>query len=506
MLAGCAWHTLRRRCANGPVMAAHSLGRIERARQARRDRVRGDHADDFLSGESGTVGGRRDVLRELDDRAMALRGLWQLVRARAAARGLRRRVLVLSVVREENRAIWERAIADLRRSSCELVVLEREPGGRERFANLNLLLASATLESFDWVLLLDDDVELPARFLDPFLYLAERCGLSLAAPAHRMRSHAAWRLTRRQWGSVVRETAFVEIGPVTALHRDTFATLLPFPEVGMGWGLDAHWSWLAREHGWRIGLVDLLPVAHLAAPAASGYGREAAVAAARAFLAEHPYLPVRRVAADARGAPPMRVAVVAEFYPRRHDPVLGVWAHRQALAARDAGADVSVFVLHRLVPPRRDPGALWALVRQPARAQLDGLEVRYVRYVSPPRSRALRALGPLRRAGAAARAARRALRRGARPQRGPGRRCRAAGRARSAARGLDPRRRRALDELAGAGRARGGRARAGRRAPRARQQRAASSCSLASTAPATRASCTWAPTSPPRRGRRRPSR
>jgi GT2 family glycosyltransferase len=293
VLAGCAWHTLRRRCANGPVMAAHSLGRIERAGQARHDRVRGDHADDFLSGESGTVGGRRDVLRELDDRAMALRGRWQLVRARAAARGLRRRVLVLSVVREENRAIWERAIADLRRSSCELVVLEREPGGRERFANLNLLLAPATLESFDWVLLLDDDVELPARFLDPFLYLAERCGLRLAAPAHRMRSHAAWRLTRRQWGSVVRETAFVEIGPVTALHRDTFATLLPFPEVGMGWGLDAHWSWLAREHGWRIGLVDLLPVAHLAAPAASAYGREAAVAAARAFLAEHPYLPVR---------------------------------------------------------------------------------------------------------------------------------------------------------------------------------------------------------------------
>ena len=90
----------------------------------------------------------------------------------------------------------------------------------------------------------------------------------------------------------MRETAFVEIGPLTALHRDTFATLLPFPRVGMGWGLDAHWSWLAREHGWRIGIVDLLPIAHLAAPAATAYGREGAVAAARAFLADHPYLPV----------------------------------------------------------------------------------------------------------------------------------------------------------------------------------------------------------------------
>jgi glycosyltransferase involved in cell wall biosynthesis len=102
----------------------------------------------------------------------------------------------------------------------------------------------------------------------------------------------------------------------------------------------------------------------------------------------------------------MRVAVVAEFYPRRHDPVLGVWAHRQALAAAQAGAEVSVFVLHRLVPPRADPRALWTLIRQPALERLDGLEVRYVRYASPPRSRAYARWGAY-----AAPALRRALRR-----------------------------------------------------------------------------------------------
>src|ERR1700694_970357 len=31
---------------------------------------------------------------------------------------------------------------------------------------------------------------------------------------------------------------------------------------------------------------------------------------------------------------------------------MGIWAHRQALAARDAGAEVRVLVLHRLIPPR----------------------------------------------------------------------------------------------------------------------------------------------------------
>ncbi|MFL5844136.1 MAG: glycosyltransferase [Solirubrobacteraceae bacterium] len=86
----------------------------------------------------------------------------------------------------------------------------------------------------------------------------------------------------------------------------------------------------------------------------------------------------------------MRVAVVSEFYPRGYDPVLGVWAHRQALAARDAGADVEVFVLHRIVPASAEPRKLRMLAtmaRHPRRVELDGLTVHYVPFVSPPRRR-----------------------------------------------------------------------------------------------------------------------
>ena len=88
----------------------------------------------------------------------------------------------------------------------------------------------------------------------------------------------------------------------------------------------------------------------------------------------------------------MRVAVVAEYYPRADDPVLGVWAHRQALAARDAGADVRVLVLLRPVPSRaalreRDLRALAAPLRQPLRTELDGLRVDYVPFLAPPRPR-----------------------------------------------------------------------------------------------------------------------
>jgi glycosyltransferase involved in cell wall biosynthesis len=96
----------------------------------------------------------------------------------------------------------------------------------------------------------------------------------------------------------------------------------------------------------------------------------------------------------------MRVCVVAEHYPRRRDPVLGVWAHRQALAARDAGADVRVLVLERPVPPlaaarallRGDPRPLarsvTAFAAQPRHDRRDGLEVEHVRFLAPPRERA----------------------------------------------------------------------------------------------------------------------
>jgi glycosyltransferase involved in cell wall biosynthesis len=104
---------------------------------------------------------------------------------------------------------------------------------------------------------------------------------------------------------------------------------------------------------------------------------------------------------DGRGGRAPRVAVVAEFYPSDSDPVLGVWAHRQALAARAAGAEVRVLVLHRLVPPRSTlsdgPASAWRALRgrisEPRSQVHDGLQVSYVPYVSPPRGRSYHSWG-----------------------------------------------------------------------------------------------------------------
>jgi glycosyltransferase involved in cell wall biosynthesis len=90
----------------------------------------------------------------------------------------------------------------------------------------------------------------------------------------------------------------------------------------------------------------------------------------------------------------VKALVVSEFYPRRADPVLGVWAHRQALATARAGAEVEVVVLHRLVPPSRSlrsglpatARALAGLLSQPLHEERDGLSVTYVPFLSPPRA------------------------------------------------------------------------------------------------------------------------
>jgi teichuronic acid biosynthesis glycosyltransferase TuaC len=94
----------------------------------------------------------------------------------------------------------------------------------------------------------------------------------------------------------------------------------------------------------------------------------------------------------------MKVLVVAEYYPRAADPVGGVWAHRQALAARKAGAEVRVLVLYRPIPPLSavrswQIGRAWSAIRQPRRAELDGLTIDYVRYLSPPRPWSYRSWG-----------------------------------------------------------------------------------------------------------------
>jgi len=307
-LAGCIGHVIRRRCPAGLTMVAHSAGRLREGIGERLTDLGSDRAihaepfensvggadEDFLSGSSGTVGGLDAVRRTVTDELV---DAWELASGRRLRLGLAARhrppllrVLVLGVVRPERRVLAEGIRKQLLSSRHDVELHTCPPEGRGKFENINRLLAAHPVEGRDWLLVIDDDVELPRSFLDRFLFLCECFSLQLAQPAHRLNSHAAWPHTRRRAGSVVRETSFVEIGPVTAFGRVTFGTLLPFPGLRMGWGLDAHWAALAREQGWRCGVVDAVSIRHRASAVADAYSREDAVREARAFLADRPYL------------------------------------------------------------------------------------------------------------------------------------------------------------------------------------------------------------------------
>jgi GT2 family glycosyltransferase len=292
-LAGCVWHTGRYRCGNGIVLAAQTAGRLREALgEPKRGQTPFMLGPDYLSGQSGTLGRRALLAGRASDAAADLVGVRQAraVRRAALTAPPRRRVLVAGVARPELASITRAIRAELERSRHD-VALHLDPGaaGLGKWANLRATLAAHPADAADWLLIVDDDVVLPVGFLDAFLWTAERFDLALAQPAHAFASHAAWPVTRRRPGLLARRTRFVEIGPVTALRADAFPVLLPFPELAMGWGLDAHWSSAAAEAGLRLGVVDITPIRHLR-PIANSYPRAAAEEEAARFLANRPYV------------------------------------------------------------------------------------------------------------------------------------------------------------------------------------------------------------------------
>jgi hypothetical protein len=251
-------------------------------------------SDDFLSGTSGLVFGIRATSKAVvtdgvaDAQAIVRGWPWRL--RRAAAAWPRRRVLAIGIERAGEPNLLAEAREELTGSKHDVRFRSAVAGDRGKFENLNALLASDPPAGSDWLLIVDDDVSLPRGFLDAFVFLAERFELVLAQPAHRARSHAAWQVTRRQAGSVVRETDYVEIGPVVGLRASTFGELLPFPPLRSGWGLDAHWAAIAREHAWRLGVLDAIPVLHGIRRTAASYDRQTAIEEGRRFLSDRPYV------------------------------------------------------------------------------------------------------------------------------------------------------------------------------------------------------------------------
>jgi len=158
-----------------------------------------------------------------------------------------------------------------------------------KFALIDAMTRNA--DHFDWLVVCDDDIELPEAFIDDFLDLAMRFDFALCQPARTGDSYIDHAIVRRMTGLSARRTRFVEIGPLVAIRRDAVPLLLPFgDDCGMGWGLDFIWPGMIERAGLRMGIIDAVPVAHRLRKPVTGYDHSDASRAMFQRLAAHSHL------------------------------------------------------------------------------------------------------------------------------------------------------------------------------------------------------------------------
>ncbi|MEJ2697033.1 MAG: glycosyltransferase [Candidatus Sulfobium sp.] len=128
---------------------------------------------------------------------------------------------------------------------------------------LNGILSNIDADSYDYVIICDDDILLPPDFVDTFLDMQRRYDFAAAQPARTHNSYIDHPFVEGMDGLKARRTRFVEIGPLVSFRHDILPFILPFDEsTPMGWGFDFVLPCIAEEHGLRIGIIDKTRVDH----------------------------------------------------------------------------------------------------------------------------------------------------------------------------------------------------------------------------------------------------
>jgi hypothetical protein len=170
----------------------------------------------------------------------------------------------------------------------------RVSGSVSKFTLINRLSEGLDLGLYDWLIVTDDDIEVPVGFVDRFLALAGRHKFALAQPARTHDSYIDHHFVAALTGVDARRTTFVEIGPLFAVAAAAFGIILPFDETApMGWGLDSVWPVQLAEANLPLGIVDATPVRHALRRPVSFYSYREARKGRTSYLRSRAHLPLR---------------------------------------------------------------------------------------------------------------------------------------------------------------------------------------------------------------------
>jgi glycosyltransferase involved in cell wall biosynthesis len=164
---------------------------------------------------------------------------------------------------------------------------------RPKFQIINDLLTKEKLNQYDYVILMDDDIVLPALFLDQFIALQERLDFVIAQPARTSNSYIDHPIVEQQRGVLARRTLFVEIGPVVSFHKSVFGIVFPFDLTSpMGWGYENVWAHRLEQARMKMGIIDVVPVDHSLRKPVAFYHWDEANRQRSLYLSKHEHTPI----------------------------------------------------------------------------------------------------------------------------------------------------------------------------------------------------------------------
>lgn len=188
--------------------------------------------------------------------------------------------------------LWAEVGASRASQLNQRVICFHDPQLIPKYVLINRLLSSVQLSRYEYLVICDDDIDLPLGFLDDFLELQRHLDFRLAQPARTSDSYIDHPLVERRAGVLARQTWFVECGPLVSLHASIYDLMLPFElESPMGWGYENIWSYRLGQRGLKMGIIDGIPVGHRMRAPGSHYDTSEAREGKRRLLRAYSHRP-----------------------------------------------------------------------------------------------------------------------------------------------------------------------------------------------------------------------